>query len=53
MQIRFEGVTFRISYKSNLYSAIAVTLRRINVTLSCSSTKGNDQGKREAVKMNW
>lgn len=36
-----------------LYSAIAVTLRRRNVTLSCSSTKDNDQGKREAVKMNW
>ena len=36
-----------------LYSAIAVTLRRRNATLSRSSTKDNDQGKREAVKMKW
>ena len=36
-----------------LDSAIAVTLRRRNATLSRSSTKDNDQGKREAVKMKW
>ena len=30
-----------------------MTLRRRNATLSCSSTKDNDQGKREAVKMKW
>ena len=30
-----------------------MTLRRRNATLSRSSTQDNDQGKREAVKMNW
>ena len=30
-----------------------MTLRRRNATLSRSSTKDNDQGKREAVKKNW
>ena len=30
-----------------------MTLRRRNTTLSRSSTKDNDQGKREAVKMKW
>ena len=34
-----------------LYSAIAVTLKRRNATLSCSSTKDNDQRKRQALKM--
>ena len=34
-----------------LYSAIAVTLRRQNISLRCTEVKKNDQRKRQAVKM--
>ena len=34
-----------------LYSAIAVTLRRQNISLRCTAVKKNDQRKRQAVKM--
>ena len=34
-----------------LYSAIAVTLRRQNISLRCTAVKKNDQRKRRAVKM--